>query len=183
MHRNAGGSLTSVTDAKGLLSLSVSSTAKLSLVNAKSKSTIWSPIFAKAAKGIKGTPSFCVLNNGSVSLSVAGKTLWYSQPGLPRHLNMQAPFRLTISRSGDATVQDDTCKTVLVLNTPKPIGSSLAKPGGCEGTQLPEWGQCGGTTCPGNLMLNPTAKGYCPDAAYDGFCCPTGWNCMRQHAG
>jgi hypothetical protein len=175
--------LTGLTDAKGLLSLSVSSSAKLSLVNTKSKSTIWAPIFAKAAKGIKGTPSFCVQSNGSVSLTVAGTTLWHSESGLPMSLNMQAPFRLTISKAGEAAVLDDTCKSVLVLNVPKHIGSSLANRGACNGTQLPEWGQCGGTTCPGNLMLNPTAQGYCPDAPYDAYCCPAGWLCLRQHAG
>jgi hypothetical protein len=94
--------------------------------------------------------------------------------------------------NGEVIIRDDECKPVMTLNTLNPTAapkttrmaaSSVtareaggAVTGSCRSAG--EWGQCGGKSCPGDYGL---AADKCTDAPYQGFCCPAGWNCMRQH--
>ncbi len=164
----------------GSQTLSVSSNAKLTLANARTKVKVWSPPFAV---GGTGPASFCLLGDGSVLLETTkDNTLYYMRPGLPGSKNLKGPYTMSISK-GNVTVKDDTCTTVLTVNpaTRTRMSAAVVRPmqesGTCS-TVLAQWGQCGGRSCPSSYGLTADK---CTDAQYSGMCCPTGWNCMRQH--
>jgi hypothetical protein len=163
------------------MTLSVTSNARLSLTNTRSRASTWTPPFALAGTG---PASFCLLANGSVLLeNTKDKTLFYTQHGLPGSMNLKGPYTMSINK-GEVVVKDDSCTTVLTLNkaTRTRGAASVVRPqqesGGTCASVLMEWGQCGGRSCPGNYGL---AADKCIDGQYEDMCCPTGWNCMRQH--